>query len=454
MTPHGTPPAPPAPRPRRSGRLARTVRLIAASALGALCLAAPARAAAPGSAEQASQAAATPAFKVLAFYNADENDAAHASFDAEAKQFFPQVAAANNFSWTATSDWSKVNTATLSQYQVVMFLDDFPHDAAGQAAFASYMGGGGAWMGFHVSAFNTDPSTWPWYHNTFLGTGSFQTNSWAPTSETLKVEDTTKPATAGLPSTITSSTSEWYSWSNDLRKNPDIDVLASIDPSSFPVGNQAGNTWTSGYYPIVWTNTKYRMLYANFGHNAMDYGNNTTLSLTFGSAQQTKLVLQGLLSLGGVTTAPAPLPALSSSNWYALSPAASQKCVDARAASTANGTAVQQYACNSTTAQQYQIQPTSDGYVRINNRANTAESLDVTDVSTADGAPIQLWSYSGGANQQWQPVAESGWTYHFVNRNSGKCLSAASNSTGDSVQLVQRTCNGSTLQSFRPLTQS
>ncbi|MEW2546875.1 ThuA domain-containing protein [Streptomyces sp. NPDC047002] len=448
MTSHGTAPTQPAARRPRSAR--RVLRLLAASALAALCATAPARAAAPTA---AAAPAATPAFKVLAFYDSDEGDQAHASFDAEARQFFPQVAAANNFSWTATSDWSKVNTATLSQYQVVMFLDDFPHDAAAQSAFRSYMEGGGAWMGFHVSAFNTDPNTWPWYHNTFLGTGAFATNTWAPTSETLKVDDASKPATAGLPATIASSTSEWYSWHNDLRADPDIDVLASIDPSSFPVGNQAGNTWTSGYYPIVWTNTKYRMLYANFGHNAMDYGNNTTLSLTFGSAQQTRLVLQGLLSLGGVGTPPAPMPAYSGDSWYALSPAASQKCVDARAAATADGTAVQQYDCNGTAAQQYQLADTGGGYVRIGNRADPAKALDVTDVSTADGAPVQLWSYSGGANQQWKPVAESGWTYHFVNRNSGKCLAAAGNSTANSVQLVQRACNGSTLQSFRALPQ-
>ncbi|MDI5962241.1 ThuA domain-containing protein [Streptomyces sp. SL13] len=397
----------------------------------------------------AARPAATPAFKVLAFYDSDENDAAHASFDNEAKQWFPQVAAANNFSWTATDDWSKVNASTLSQYQVVMFLDDLPQTSAEQTAFQQYMDNGGGWMGFHVSAFNTDPSTWSWYHNTFLGTGAFVSNSWGPTSVTLKVEDPSTPATAGLPATIGSSVSEWYSWANDLRKNPDIDILASIDPSSFPVGTDPDQTWYSGYYPIVWTNKNYRMMYANFGHNAMDYTDNTTLSLTFGSAQQDQLVLQELLSLGGDSAAPAPMPAYSSSAWYSLSSAASLKCADARSAATANGTAVQQYTCNGTDAQQFQLQPTSDGYVRVNDRADSSEVLDVTDVSTADGAPIQLWDYSDGTNQQWKPVAENSWTYHFVNRNSGKCLSAASDSTADSVQLVQATCDGSTLQSFR-----
>src|SRR5207244_2045267 len=70
------------------------------------------------------------------------------------------------------------------------------------------------------------------------------------------------------------------------------------------------------------------------------------------------------------------------------------------------------------------------------------------DVYTADGGRLQLWTYGGGANQDWLPVAESGGTYHFVSRNSGKCLDVPSASTADSVQLQQWACNGTAAQSF------
>src|SRR3954451_12941100 len=82
--------------------------------------------------------------------------------------------------------------------------------------------------------------------------------------------------------------------------------------------------------------------------------------------------------------------------------------MDAKAAGTANGTAIQQYTCNGTTAQQYQLATTSGGYVRVNNRGNAGQVLDVTDVSTADNANIQTWAYGGGLNQRWQPVGEGG----------------------------------------------
>ncbi|MCW2879106.1 MAG: hypothetical protein JWQ95_3206 [Sphaerisporangium sp.] len=406
----------------------------------------------PASSAVTRQAAATP-FKVLAFYNGTW-DAAHIDFDKEAREWFPTAGAQYGFTWEATTDWSRLSASGLSQYKVIMFLDDVP-PASQRAAFQTYMQNGGAWMGFHVSAFTTDANSWSWYYNTLLGSGAFQTNTWGPTAETLKIEDRAHPSTAGLPATIQSSVSEWYSWSRDLRQNPDIDILASIDASSFPVGSDPNQQWRSGFYPIMWTNKTYKMLYANFGHNDMNYSTNTRTSSTFASAQQNQWLINGLLWLAnaGATTPPTTPPPttgpISPTTWYSVVNKGSGKCVDARAAGTANGTAIQQSTCNATNAQQYQFVPTSGSFVRVNNRGNSAQVLDVTNVSTADNAPIQIWTYGGGNNQQWQPVSEGGGYYHFVNRNSGRCLDVPGASTADSVQLVQYTCNGTAAQSYR-----
>ncbi|MFJ2828186.1 RICIN domain-containing protein [Streptomyces sp. NPDC087263] len=127
----------------------------------------------------------------------------------------------------------------------------------------------------------------------------------------------------------------------------------------------------------------------------------------------------------------------------------SGKCLDAASAGTANGTVVQQYTCNSSTAQQWSLTATSDGYVRIGNANSTSQVVDVSDNSTVDNALLHLWAYGGGNNQQWLPVDEGSGNYHFVNRNSGKCLDVPSASTADGVQLVQYTCNGSAAQRFQ-----
>ena len=43
------------------------------------------------------------------------------------------------------------------------------------------------------------------------------------------------------------------------------------------------------------------MLYANFGHNGMNYSTNTRTSSTFDSAQQNQWLINGILWLGGAT---------------------------------------------------------------------------------------------------------------------------------------------------------
>ena len=199
-----------------------------------------------------------PKFSVIAFFTAKE-DAAHISFVHEAEQWFPEMAAKYSFRFDTTSNWQNLNADYLSRYQVVVFWDTRPEDPAQRAAFQTYMEHGGAWMGFHFAGFALTPSAypanWDWYHNTFLGSGSYVSNTWRPTSAILRVEDRNHPATVHLPETFRSSPSEWYRWEKDLRQNPDIDILLSIDSTSFPLGTgpKPHEIWHSGFYPVVWT---------------------------------------------------------------------------------------------------------------------------------------------------------------------------------------------------------
>jgi hypothetical protein len=153
------------------------------------------------------------------------------------------------------------------------------------------------------------------------------------------------------------------------------------------------------------------------------------------------------LTVVSVVAAPPASAAIDPSVWYTVTAQNSAKCVDARAASTANGTAVQQYACNDTAPQQWQFQPTTDGYYRVNSRNDPAQVWDVADVSAADGGLIQLWTYGNGNNQQWRPEEING-AHRFVSRHSGKCLDVPGASTSDSQQLQQYACNGTPAQSF------
>ena len=245
-----------------------------------------------------------PKFKVIAFYTA-KNDQAHISFVHEANKRFPKIAEENHFVYDSTDNWNNLNAKFLANYQVVLFLDTRPETLEQRKAFEKYMKDGGGFIGFHFSAFALNdseyPQNWNWYHNTFLGSGEYVSNTWKPTLAVLKIENQ-HSATKNLPKTFASAPNEWYRWSNDLRKNKDIKILVAIDESSFPLGTgpKASEIWHNGYYPVVWTNKNYKMIYINMGHNDIDYenGTNKTLSYTFENKIQTKLITNSLLWLG------------------------------------------------------------------------------------------------------------------------------------------------------------
>lgn len=247
----------------------------------------------------------SPKFRVIAFYTA-KNDKAHISFVHEANRWFPKMAAKYHFAYDSTKNWNNLNAEFLSHYQVVLFLDTRPDDPAQRTAFQKYMENGGAWMGFHFSAFALTPSgypqNWDWYHQEFLGSGSYVSNTWRPTAAILHVEDKQFPFTKHLPQTFKSAPNEWYRWSNDLRGNPNIKIILAIDSASFPLGTgpKPNEIWHSGYYPVVWTNKNFKMVYMNMGHNDIDYEHQTDkeLSLTFDNELESKLIVDALLWLG------------------------------------------------------------------------------------------------------------------------------------------------------------
>ncbi|MFL9843457.1 ThuA domain-containing protein [Flavobacterium rhizosphaerae] len=247
-----------------------------------------------------------PKFKAIAFFTA-KNDQAHISYVHEANNWFLKEAKENLFVYDTTSNWDNMNLPFLKKYDVVLFLDTRPEKPAQREAFQKYMENGGAWMGFHFAAFALNgsqvPQNWDWYHNTFLGSGEYVSNTWRPTSAVLKIENR-NPVTQNLPDKFTTAPNEWYRWSNDLTKNKDITILLSIDPSSFPLGTgpKKHEIWHEGYYPVVWTNNNYKMLYINMGHNDIDYegGTNKTLSYTFKNEVQASLIRDGLFWLAGI----------------------------------------------------------------------------------------------------------------------------------------------------------
>jgi uncharacterized protein len=201
-------------------------------------------------------------FKVLAFYSTDvEPD--HVQFAEAALKFFAARAASDNFIFDSTTDWEHMNDTYLKAYQVVVWLNNSPTKEEQRRSFQRYMENGGAWLGFHFSGYNDKDTNWPWFVD-FLGGAVFHINSWPPLPAKLIIDDRTHPIAEGIPDAFESPANEWYVWKPSPRLNKDVRVLVTFDPSNYPLGLK--DVLTGGDLPVVWTNTKYKMIYMNMGH--------------------------------------------------------------------------------------------------------------------------------------------------------------------------------------------
>ncbi|MGC3943704.1 MAG: ThuA domain-containing protein [Chryseolinea sp.] len=230
--------------------------------------------------------AQSPRFKVAAFYST-KGEMDHVDFAKDGLYFFDLIAGQQHFTFDATTDWTNLNDDYLANYDVVIWLNDFPQTDEQRQAFERFIARGGAWLGCHVSAFNLPDSKWKWF-NEFLGGAYFSSNNWPPLPAKVVVDDRSHPVTRRLPASYDSPTGEWYQWKPSPRDNKDVKVLMSLSKESYPLGVKT--IIRDGDTPVVWTNTKYRMLYMNMGH-----GNKI-----FSSYDQNNMITDGLLWLGGV----------------------------------------------------------------------------------------------------------------------------------------------------------
>ncbi len=247
-------------------------------------------------------------FKALAFGFTEGGDAAHADFAREANEWFPAQGEKLGFTYDfAGNDYSLLNDETLSQYDMVIFLNDRPYAAEQQQAFRNFMEDGGAWLGFHSCAFSMVDSKeesdgyWTWYQEDFVACGNYKNNTWNPTAEPLTVETHDHYATKNLPDVFEAAPCEWYGWQNDLLNDEDITVLLTLNPTQ---ENPAGDNphkpqeiWYDGKHPIAWSNNNYNMVYTNIGHNLQSYNDFEKESKTFSSPEQCQFILDAMFGM-------------------------------------------------------------------------------------------------------------------------------------------------------------
>lgn len=197
-------------------------------------------------------------FKALLFYS-DNVEEAHRAFASQAVDFFKKLTIGDG--WTL--DVSKDDLPDMASYDVLIMPNAIPWSEKDRARFQEYMENGGGWLGFHAAGYNDASTNWPWFKD-FLGGFSFLCNTWPPQPAMVNIEGHDHPVTRNLPERYVAPSSEFYQWTPDPRLNPDLVILASLAPENFPMGLK--DVVFGGDFPVVWTNTNYRMVYINMGH--------------------------------------------------------------------------------------------------------------------------------------------------------------------------------------------
>ena len=112
------------------------------------------------------------------------------------------------------------------------------------------------------------------------------------------------------------------------------------------------------------------------------------------------------------------------------------KCLDVAGGATADGTKIQLYTCNGSTAQAWTV---AAGTVKA-----VGKCLDVAGGATVNGTKAQLWTCNGSAAQTWAANADGS----LRNPQSGRCLDVSQNNSADGQQVHIWDCLGAANQKW------
>jgi type 1 glutamine amidotransferase len=169
----------------------------------------------------------------------------------------------HGFAVDATEDPTTFSDERLAGYAAVAFVMTTGDvlDTDQQAAFERYIQSGGGYVGVH-SASDTEYD-WPWYGG-LVGT-YFADHPPGLHDAVVHIEHAEHPSTIGLPAPWP-RTDEWYNFRSNPRDTPEIQVLASLDESTYSGGSM-------GDHPIAWFHAYDggRAWYTAGGHTKASY---------------------------------------------------------------------------------------------------------------------------------------------------------------------------------------
>jgi chitinase len=150
------------------------------------------------------------------------------------------------------------------------------------------------------------------------------------------------------------------------------------------------------------------------------------------------------------SSSPPPVNGTFPVGTYTIEDDFSGLCVDVTSRSTSAGALIQQYACNGTSAQTFQVVSEGSGWYKIVN-TNSQLPIDVEGDSSTNGTAIDQYTDNGTEAQRFAiTVTDSSdpTAFSIMNEHSGSCLDDTNWST-TAINLQLWSCTGATNQSFR-----
>jgi len=198
-----------------------------------------------------------------------------------------KLASENNWNLMHTEDSTWFSADNLENQDLIIFLqttgDIF--DENQQQAIQSFVENGGGLLTIHTGT--VTENNWPWYMEMmgakFAGHPPVQSGK-------LIIENHDHPATSFLNDSVWIIEDEWYSF--DRNPRADVDVLISIDESSYDVDD---NKWFEGVnqrmgdHPLVWHRDagKGRIFQTALGHPQEHYADPLFLKHIHGAIKWT-----------------------------------------------------------------------------------------------------------------------------------------------------------------------
>jgi hypothetical protein len=146
------------------------------------------------------------------------------------------------------------------------------------------------------------------------------------------------------------------------------------------------------------------------------------------------------------TTQPTPLPAAG--KYYYLGNKNSGKYLDVTNLSTADGANVQQWTLNKTGAQQWLLEDAGNGYYYLVNKTS-GKALNVAGFSTDDGANVTQWSKQDRDHFKWKLEDAGDGYFYLIAKHSGKALDVANAGTTDGANVQQYSKNSTNAQKWK-----